>query len=390
MHLLERVEKPRLRHAGRRGISFKDRLRVLVMWTANRAANYRSWRDGPRVTLDKLEQGGVNLVLSVLLVPLDEMDLGQPYGAPPLPHYYPDLLEQLKRVELDLAEQDPGGTRHVIVRSVDDLRDRNRVAVVHCVEGGFHLGTTPEEVATHVAELAGRGVMYITLAHLFWRGIAANAPALPFLSDPWYDRLFPQPQNKGLTDLGRAAVEAMYRHKVLIDLSHMRGDAITEALGMLDELDPEHRFPVVATHAGVRFPASAQHYQLAEGTVLQIADRGGVIGLILAEHQLGDGLRKRPTRRLRDSVDVICRHIDRIEEISGPGHVALGTDLDGFIKPTMSGLETAADLAKLRDPLLERYRDEAKVDAFLYGNARRVIEQVLAARAGGARGDGAR
>jgi microsomal dipeptidase-like Zn-dependent dipeptidase len=88
----------------------------------------------------------------------------------------------------------------------------------------------------------------------------------------------------------------------------------------------------------------------------------------------------KPTRRLEESIEVICRHIDRIEEIAGPGHVGLGTDLDGFIKPSTAGLETAADLARLRDPLGARYRDEAKVDAFLYGSARRVVERALAAR----------
>jgi microsomal dipeptidase-like Zn-dependent dipeptidase len=380
MHLLERVERPRLRHALRRGISFNDRLRAVVMWIANRVANYRTWGRGPRVTLDKLEQGGVKLVLSVLLVPLDEIDLGQPYGAPPQRHYFSDLLEQIDRVERDLADQDPRRTRHVIARTAADLNQQDRIAFVHCVEGGFHLGTTTGEVAAHVAELAGRGVMYITLAHLFWREIATNSPALPFLSDAWYDRLFPQPAGEGLTDLGRAAVEAMYQHKVLIDLAHMRGDAITETFALLHDLDPGHRFPVVATHAGVRFKESTQHYQLSEDTVRKIADRDGVVGLILAQHQLNDGVRQRPARRLEQSVEVICRHIDRIEEISGPGHVALGTDLDGFIKPTMGGLETAADLARLRDPLVGHYRDEAKVDAFLYGNARRVVERVLAVR----------
>jgi microsomal dipeptidase-like Zn-dependent dipeptidase len=224
-------------------------------------------------------------------------------------------------------------------------------------------------------------VAYVTLAHLFWRDIAANAPALPFLSDRWYDRLFPQPDHEGLSELGRAAVEAMYRHKVLIDLSHMRSDAIAETLGLLDELDPQRDFPVMATHAGVRFPTSQQAYELTDDTVRHIAARDGVVGLIMAQHQLNDGVRRRPTKRLSDSVEVICRHIDRIEELAGPGHVALGTDLDGFIKPTMGGIETSADLAKLREPLLARYRDAAKVDAFLYGNARRVIEHALTARA---------
>lgn len=114
----------------------------------------------------------------------------------------------------------------------------------------------------------------------------------------------------------------------------------------------------------MRFEESAQRYQLAEETVGKTAERDGVIGLILAQHQLNDGIRKKLIKRLEESIDVICRHIDRIEEIGGPGHVGLGTDLDGFIKPTMGGLDTASDLAKLREPPLARY-DEAIVDGFL-------------------------
>ena len=61
--------------------------------------------------------------------------------------------------------------------------ERGTPRYVHCIEGGFHLGATPEEVTAHVHELADRGVAYITLAHLFWRRVATNAPALPFLPD---------------------------------------------------------------------------------------------------------------------------------------------------------------------------------------------------------------
>ena len=32
-------------------------------------------------------------------------------------------------------------------------------------------------------KLAAHGVAYITVAHLFWRGVATNAPAIPFLPD---------------------------------------------------------------------------------------------------------------------------------------------------------------------------------------------------------------
>ena len=253
----------------------------------------------------------------------------------------------------------------------------DRVALLHCIEGGFHLGATPEEVDAHVTELARRGVAYVTLAHLFWRQVATNAPALPFLSDRWYDRLFPQPAGAGLTALGEAAVRAMVREKVLVDVSHMREDALAETLDLLDDLDPA--FPVIASHAGVRFPASRQHYQLAEATVRRIAAHDGVVGLILAQHQLNDGVRDAPARTLEESVAVIGDHIERITEVAGPGHVALGSDFDGFIKPTMGGLERARDLAGLRAPLLERF-DAATVDGFLHDNARRVVERVLTAR----------
>ena len=99
----------------------------------------------------------------------------------------------------------------------------------------------------------------------------------------------------------------------------------------------------------------------------------------MAQHQLNDGIRRSRPRRSRRPSRSSAAHIDRIAEVAGPGHVALGTDLDGFIKPTMGGIETAADLAALRDRLLAHY-SPADVHAFLYGNARRVVDRVLAAR----------
>ena len=72
-----------------------------------------------------------------------------------------------------------------------------QTAIVHAIEGGFALGSTAAEIDANVAELAGRGVAYVTLAHLFWRGVATNAPALPFLPDWLYRLVFPQPKDWG-------------------------------------------------------------------------------------------------------------------------------------------------------------------------------------------------
>jgi microsomal dipeptidase-like Zn-dependent dipeptidase len=61
---------------------------------------------------------------------------------------------------------------------------------------------------------------------------------------------------------------------------------------------------------------------------------------------------------------VIRRHIDRIVEITGSyEHVAFGTDFDGFIKPTMGGLQTMADLAPLGERLGAHYHENAELIA---------------------------
>ena len=80
---------------------------------------------------------------------------------------------------------------------------------------------------------------------------------------------------------------------MLIDVSHMRGDALEETFELLDQLDRESgaapaEHPVIASHSGYRF--GKQKYNLDDDAVRRVAARGGVIGLILAQHQLNDGV----------------------------------------------------------------------------------------------------
>jgi microsomal dipeptidase-like Zn-dependent dipeptidase len=356
-----------------------NKVRGAILWVASRLLNYRSWDAGPRVTVDFLAAGGVRVALSVLYSPFDEMDLDEPYGARPEPGYFARLLEQLAQVEAEVADH-AGAT---VIRTVADLDQAlagDLVGLVHCVEGGFHLGSTADEVDANVTALAARGVAYVTLAHLFWRRVAANAPAIPFLPDMLYNRLFPQKAGVGLTDLGEAAVRALYRERMLIDVSHMRPDSVAATFALLDRLDAETDaapadHPVISSHAGYRF--GPQLYNHDEAAVRSIAARGGVIGLILAQHQLNDGVRKKETKTFEESFEVIARHVDRLREITGSHeHVAIGSDFDGFIKPTMGGLERSSDLARLPAALTERY-GAADAERILSGNVLRVLRTAL-------------
>ena len=358
-----------------------NKLRAAAFRFAARNFNYP---DGWRVSFGGLETAQLRLVLSVLYEPFAEIDLDESPHSDPEEGYFCDLIKHLERTEADLLEIDPLHRRHVVVTSAADLEKAEasgRLAFLHCVEGGFHLGRMPESVSANVAELARRGVVYVTLAHLFYRQVATNAPALPMLSDRWYNRIWCQPKpgtpKAGLAPLGEAAVRAMYKSKVLIDLSHMRADAFDETFAVLDQLDPQRSFPVIASHSGFRF--GEQAYMLDERQILKIAERGGVIGLILAQHQLEDGLAD--GEGIGHTIRTIRAHIKRIHEITcSYDHIGIGSDLDGFIEPTMPEIDRAEHLAKLVQPLQDHYGAEV-ADAILYRNAANLVRNVLAQRA---------
>jgi microsomal dipeptidase-like Zn-dependent dipeptidase len=360
------------------------KIRAFALLIAAKLFGNSSFDTDWRVDLDKLAQGGVRVVFSVLYLPWTEI------SDPDRDGDFQQLTDHLEAVSEQL---DPD--KAVVVKSEEDLdlalADK-RVAIVHCVEGGLHLGLHGDLIDDRVRELADRGVAYITLAHLFYRGVATNAPALPKLTDGVYNAIFCQPKGEkgALSPIGELAVRAMYKHSVLIDVSHMRADALAETFALLRTLDEENHhadpkdFPVIATHAGYRFTdggSSALSYMLDDDTIGEIAARDGVVGLIMAEHQLNHNLPAH-ARGEEGTFERICSHVDAIRSAAGGEHnlhVGIGSDFDGFIKPTVEGIESAADLKKIRKPLVEAYGTDA--DAILGGNAGRVLRKILRRRA---------
>jgi microsomal dipeptidase-like Zn-dependent dipeptidase len=351
----------------------RDKLRALLLALLSRLINNRTWSSGFRVTPKTIEDGPARVVFSVLYRPFEEMDLNRHYAAPPAADYFAALLDDIDRVEADLATRWP---KLRLVRNraeLDQCIADGATAMVHCVEGGFHLGDTTTEIEANVRTLAQKGVAYITVAHLFFRQVATNAPALPFLPDWLYNLVFWQKRGEGLTARGEALISAMVDNRILVDVSHMRPEAVSATLALLDKLDPSRQVPVISSHAGYRF--GRQKYMHDTAQILRIKERDGVIGLIMAQHQLNDGVRLRNTKTLEQSMKVVDKHVAKIREVTGGyDHVALGTDFDGFIKPTMGGLETMTDLNRLEDHLTSTYGADA--DRIASANALRVLRKV--------------
>jgi microsomal dipeptidase-like Zn-dependent dipeptidase len=354
---------------------FSDRVRALILSIASFFRSDPDWGSN-RVDLAELIKGDVGLAFSVLYSPFEEIDFELKFGSPPASDYFQELTHLICVVDEEV-ESLPDSIIKVVRNQADlDALEPGVIGVVHCVEGGFFLGSTTDEVRANVAELKQLGVAYITLAHLFWRQVAANSNALPMFSDAWYHRLFRQPRpgsEDALAPLGQAAVEAMVEQRILVDVSHMREDVMMRTFRLLDRFDRDLTMPVIASHAGFAF--GQQDYLLEPEIVWEIKRRNGVIGLILAQHQLNDGLRKERTTSFAESFDVIRRHIDAIVAITGSyEHIALGTDLDGFIKPTMTGIDYAGDLARLEQAIIGEYGAE-KARLIASDNAIRALEQ---------------
>jgi microsomal dipeptidase-like Zn-dependent dipeptidase len=387
MHLLPeelaqaKQPRTRLQTAAADGRRLFNKLLAFVLVTASDLVNDATWGEW-RVDLDGLEKGGAGVVCSVLYSPVAEFDLPHLNDSPPLEEDYERITTQLEAIEEGLPDSQ-NGTPVFFAKTVADL-ERPGMRFVHCVEGGFQLGSDEEKIDERVKWLADRGVLYITVAHLFYRQVATEAPAIPHLSDRMFLKLLPE-RGESLTPFGRTLIKAMYRHKVLIDISHMSERAVQATFDIVERLDAEEDrdpslYPIIAGHVGMRSvnkETQAQEYDLSDEIAVKIAEREGVIGLIMAQHQLGK-VEGEPA-----SAKLVKQHLEAIgRAVSEDGDAsevaALGTDIDGFIKPTLDGFENAPDFKNLEQWV--RNAGQRNPDAILHGNAERVIRAAFAGR----------
>lgn len=140
-----------------------------------------------------------------------------------------------------------------------------------------------------------------------------------------------EPENAGLSLLGRAFVAEANRVGMLLDVSHA---GIRTSLDIIDLSDK----PVIASHSSAR--AIKNHERnVTDEQIRAIAAKGGVVGI----NSIGAFL----TDDNSSGVGAVMRHIDHIAQLVGPQHVGLGLDTV-FYQPFMTKLYDSGPLMAQR------------------------------------------
>ena len=166
-----------------------------------------------------------------------------------------------------------------------------------------------------------------------------------------------------LTARGRELLAEFDRLGLILDLVHTADTALDQALEVFAGA-------VFVSHGNCR--ALVPHdRQMSDGQIRRIAERGGVIGVVMDEWMILPGYVRGEDGRDRATLEVVANHVDHICTLLGDvDHVGIGSDLDGGFGTEQTPLDvhTIADLQRLGDVLAQRGYKETEVCSVLGGN----------------------
>ena len=224
-----------------------------------------------------------------------------------------------------------------------------KICLMAGVEGAHMLNRRVDRVA----ELAKRGVAYLTLVHL-----APNSAGTPGMGPGSNER-------DGLTPFGRDLVRALNDYGIAIDVSHLNQRGVLEVCAL-------SRAPVFATHSGAQ-RINPHPRLLSEEALDAVRETGGVVGVIFAPNFLAGRIRKRS--------DVVVDHIEYLLDRLGEDHVAIGTDYDGWLPSIPTDMRDCRDAVVVTRQLLQRGHSAQVIRKVLRHNATAGLRAIYDKRA---------
>src|SRR5579863_5149755 len=340
-------------------------------------------KDVGHVTLDKARAGNLGAeFFSIWVDP--ETNQG---------HYAKHTLELIDTV-YEQAVRNPD--RMLMAFSVADIErahKQKKLAALMGIEGGHSI----ENSIRLLRDYYRLGVRYMTLS---WSNTNEWADSSGDIDDPKIQH------HNGLTDFGKQVVSEMNRLGMIVDISHVADKTFWDAIAVT-------KAPVIASHSSARALSSAPR-NMTDDMLRAVAKNGGVVDVnfysgfldqnywnavqaqqkeqeaatrAYLEKLKADGKQityadeDRITREWmakipRPPFTVLIDHIDHIVKVAGVDHVGLGSDFDGVSGATPQGMDSAADLPKITQALLDRGYSAEDIRKILGGNVMRVFKEV--------------
>jgi membrane dipeptidase len=310
-------------------------------------------------------------------------------------HYAKRAMDLIDSVYQQAARHPDRMTMAFTADEIVRAHQQGKFAALMGIEGGH----TIENDARLLRDFYRLGVRYMTLT---WSNTNEWADSSGDIQDPNVKHY------NGLTDFGKDVVREMNRLGMMVDVSHVSDATFYQALTI-------SQAPVIASHSSAR--ALTNHPRnMTDDMLRAVARNGGVVmvnfysafvdedyrkasydpekvkqrdALVEAfkkEHAHADGSlvtyaevapieKKWAAQFPRPPLKSLIDHIEHIATVAGVDHVGLGSDFDG-VTSLPQGIDSAADLPKITEALLQRGYSHDDILKILGGNFLRVMREV--------------
>jgi membrane dipeptidase len=276
---------------------------------------------------------------------------------------------------------------------IERARKEHKLAALMGIEGGHSI----ENDIHLLRDYYRLGVRYMTLS---WSNTNEWADSSGDIEDPKVQH------HNGLTDFGKQVVLEMNRLGMMVDISHVADKTFWDAIATT-------KAPVIASHSSARALVDAPR-NMTDDMLRAVTKNGGVVQVNFFNGFDDADFRKAVDAQSKDQaaavqkyldqlkaegkpvnyVDVdrierewmakiprpplksLIDHIDHIAKVAGVDHVGLGSDFDGVSGATPQGIDSAADLPKITQALLDRGYSADDIKKILGENLMRVFREV--------------
>lgn len=301
-----------------------------------------------------------------------------------------DLIDSV----YDQAQRHPDRMMMALTTAdIERAHKEHKFAALMGIEGGHAI----EDDLHLLRDYYRLGVRYMTLS---WSNTNNWADSSGDIDDPKVQH------HNGLTDFGKQVVLEMNRLGMMVDISHVADKTFWDAIAVT-------KAPLIASHSSARALSDALR-NMTDDMLKAIAKNNGVVMVnffsgfddqnfwnaakaqqkeeaaaveaYIAQQQAAG---KKPEWIDTEAIDreymakiprppfkSLIDNIDHIAKVAGIDHVGLGSDFDGVSGALPAGMNSAADLPKITQALLDRGYNDQDIRKVLGGNLLRVMGEV--------------